>query len=101
MNKGNTPPSQLGKIWVNNSSIHLLILPINLEEYIKNGYVKGKLKQRSSKRDYSKSTGSGNSQYRTSWVSHKLHIPTKIKITELTEYLNNGWVRGRKHQNKF
>ena len=39
--------------------------------------------------------GNKNSQYNTCWITNN-GINKKIKITQLNEYLNLGWIRGRK-----
>lgn len=39
-------------------------------------------------------SGKGNSQYGTVWVFNKVQSK-KIKVTELTEYLDAGWNKGR------
>lgn len=53
------------------------------------------------KRNYSKAqslnqSGKGNSQYGTCWVSNVfLKESKKVKIEELPNYINNGWIRKR------
>ena len=43
----------------------------------------------------SKRVGNKNSQFGTCWITNN-EINKKIKITQLNEYLNLGWIRGRK-----
>lgn len=40
-------------------------------------------------------SGSGNSQYGTCWISHELFGNKKCKKDLLSEYLEQGWVKGR------
>jgi len=57
-------------------------------------------KQKMSNSHKGKHVGEKNSQYGTCWIySLTDEINKKIKKDELTEYLSNGWVKGRKMKN--
>ena len=42
--------------------------------------------------------GEGNSQYDTKWVYHDLFGPKKVKFDLIEDYINQGWILGRKYK---
>ena len=40
--------------------------------------------------------GEKNSQFGTCWIHNTLKENKKIKKSELSVYVNNGWIKGRK-----
>ena len=45
--------------------------------------------------------GKGNSQYGTCWIVKEKHPPKKVSKENLQEWLDMGWIRGRKIKNKL
>jgi hypothetical protein len=43
-----------------------------------------------------KQRGSGNSQFGTKWMIHPVNGPVKVKADSISEYLNSGYVLGRR-----
>jgi hypothetical protein len=93
---------QYNSCWVNKSGEALRIQKEELESYLSQGYSRGlkprdppKYKKSSSTEGY---RGSNNSQFGTCWVT-KEGKDKKIKKEDLQEYLDEGFVRGRKNGN--
>lgn len=64
-----------GKTWINDSIKELAVLKNEVDEYLDNGWIKGRLKR--------------------AWINKDSNA-IQVLITELDSYLDKGWERGRK-----
>ena len=100
-----------GRIYVNNGKVTRMIKPNELDSFLSNGYVLGrnyspseetkeKMRKSSVGHTVSDETKEKIRKKRANqemgiWVSDDTHS-IKIKKSEESEYLSNGWIRGRK-----
>ena len=92
INKGNRPPDQTGKKWINNGVHNKYSISDELEHFLNLGYVLGKL-QKQPNRDYS--SDSSKSQLGTCWICNEISV-IKIKLSDFDHYSCLGYIRGRK-----
>ena len=92
--------SQFGTCWINNAIENKKIKKDDLPLYLEDGWVKGRLiskEQMKLMHDGIKKYGGKD----TIWISNEAtHKSTYIQKSKLDEYLNNGWIIGRKFFNK-
>lgn len=110
-----------GKIYVNNKEIQLIISPDELENYLNNGWYKGKLpfseetlksiKLKAKSRILSEETyikksnsmsGEKNPSYNTK-IMNKNGKNIRVKLDQIKKYLNDGWELGmikKNYQNR-
>ena len=92
--------SQYGTCWINNGIENKKIKKDDVNAFLNNGWVMGRIISAEIKkkmRDSIKNFGGSN----TIWISNdNLQKSTYIKKEKLNEYLNNGWIVGRKYHSK-
>ena len=93
--------SQFGTCWIHNDKESIKIKKEQLEEYISNGWIKGRIyndKQLKSFREKQNKINKENRYcYNTIWVyNDNLKQSIYIKKEQLEEYISNGWKIGRK-----
>ena len=74
--------SAIGRIWINNKEINKHIKPNELEYYLNNGWIKGRL------------TNFGQCNKNTKFINNG-NKTKRVKLDELEYYLNNGWSLGK------
>lgn len=97
-----------GRVWVNDGNINRMIMPEELQEYLNNGFVKGRLLTNEAKSrlasNKGKSSWNKGLHYKNNKSSevnkdrryiHKDGRNTTVKPEDLDKYLADGWVLGR------
>ena len=86
-----------GKRWINNNIQNKLINKDELNEYISNGWIPGKIKKQKEPKPHKiiNNSGKNNPHYGTCWI-HNNEKSISIKKDKLEEYISNGWIKGRK-----